>query len=365
MSESSTESDSTDCLNVAFWNVQNLFDLDASPIAAELGFTAMHGWDRRTLRHKIGRTGQIIRDLFDGRGPDLLGLCEIENVRLVELLLEAVGRDDLKLAVGPKSPEQNLDTALIYSDRILELDTAACADHQFHWAYPTRDAFEGRFVVRSTGSELTVIVTHCPSRSETEPTDGLRWAAAHYLKQQLERILKLPRREFLQLRDSAMSAAQVQDRWRRPVLVMGDFNDEPWHENLTSGLHASYALRNGPLTASPAEKKMPSYRTYASMHVPLFNPMWRLLAQPDTGSTVRSDGPQPQKLFDQMLISVGLLGPDGKLMLQRNSDDIPVVDIVRPKSMTDEHDCPVAFDLETGRGVSDHFPIVSTIRINP
>lgn len=363
MSELSTESDSANCLNVAFWNVQNLFDLDSSPIATELGFTAVHGWDRQALRQKIERTAQIIRDLFDGRGPDLLGLCEIENVRLIELLLEAVDRDDLKLAVSPNSPEQNLDTALIYSDRILELTSAACADHQFHWAYPTRDAFEGRFVVRSIDSELTVIVTHWPSHSKNAQSHRLRWAAADYLQQQLERILKLPRRKFLQLRDSAMSAAQVQERWQRPVLVMGDFNDEPWHENLTSGLHASYSLRSGPFTTAPAEQKLPSYRTYAAMPVPLFNPMWRLLAQPDTGSTVRLDDPQPQKLYDQMLISVGLLAPDGRLSLQRDSDGIPAVDIVRPDSMTDEQGCPIAFDLETGRGVSNHFPIVSAIRI--
>ena len=63
--------------NVAFWNLQNLFDLDVSPLAADLEYTPVNGWDKRAFETKINNLADVIRLMFDGKGPDLLGICEI------------------------------------------------------------------------------------------------------------------------------------------------------------------------------------------------------------------------------------------------------------------------------------------------
>lgn len=366
MTEKSTVAERPSDLKIAFWNLQNLFDLDSSPIASELGFTAVHGWDRRALKTKVERVAEVIRHLCDGEPPDVLGLCEIENERLVELLLEAIGRDDLRLARSDRSPTTGLDTALLYSADLLELNPQLSLDHTFHFDHPTRDAFEGHFTVRGDDTELIVVVTHWPSRKPSvDQSDGLRWAAARYCARQLERLLKLPRKEFLQLRDSAVSIAQVEDRWNRPVVFMGDLNDEPWDRNIQFGLNATYSQSGIRPPAAAFRDGLPSYRAYAACPVPLFNPMWRLLAEPDLGTSCRPGELRPMKFFDQILVSSGLMRDDGRLIINRSPNGVPLVEICRPEALYSSDGCPQAFELDSGTGISDHFPVRTMLQLQP
>jgi Endonuclease/Exonuclease/phosphatase family len=67
---------------LAFWNLENLFDVDGSPLgrsgcrglARELA-----GWNTEVLDLKISQLARIIRQMNGGTGPDVLGVCEIEN----------------------------------------------------------------------------------------------------------------------------------------------------------------------------------------------------------------------------------------------------------------------------------------------
>lgn len=71
-------------INIAFWNVQNLFDTTASPIATDLEFTPEQGWTDEVFDIKVANIASIIRQMHGGTGPDLLGLCEVENKEVVE-----------------------------------------------------------------------------------------------------------------------------------------------------------------------------------------------------------------------------------------------------------------------------------------
>ena len=74
-------------IKLAFWNVGNLFDTTASPLAADLEFTPEQGWTPQAYDVKIKALAGVIRQLHDGAGPDLLGLCEIENDDILTHLL--------------------------------------------------------------------------------------------------------------------------------------------------------------------------------------------------------------------------------------------------------------------------------------
>ena len=74
-------------INVAFWNLQNLFDIEASKLASDLDFTPVNGWDRKAFEAKVSNLAEVVRLMFDGQGPDLLGVCEIENKRVGEVLI--------------------------------------------------------------------------------------------------------------------------------------------------------------------------------------------------------------------------------------------------------------------------------------
>jgi len=55
-------------LNVAFWNLQNLFDTSASDIAADLEFTPLEGWTDEVLEQKFDRLVEIIDVWWGGTG---------------------------------------------------------------------------------------------------------------------------------------------------------------------------------------------------------------------------------------------------------------------------------------------------------
>ncbi len=66
-------------INVAFWNLGNLFDTVDDPISNDFDFTPAEGWTPATQQTKVANLASVIDDMFDGTGPDLLGVCEVEN----------------------------------------------------------------------------------------------------------------------------------------------------------------------------------------------------------------------------------------------------------------------------------------------
>ncbi len=80
--------------NVAFWNLPNLFDIEGSAIASDLEFTPVNGWDKQAFQDRISNLAEVLRLMFDERGTNLLGLFEIENERVTDILTNVIGRDD-------------------------------------------------------------------------------------------------------------------------------------------------------------------------------------------------------------------------------------------------------------------------------
>jgi hypothetical protein len=67
-------------LNVAFWNVQNLF---------EPGVVARGPQSQTELDEKLVVLGDVINAFFGGNGPDVLGLAEVNTK---QIFLDLVGR---------------------------------------------------------------------------------------------------------------------------------------------------------------------------------------------------------------------------------------------------------------------------------
>ena len=192
-------------LKVAFWNLPNLFDTVVSDIAADLEFTPDKGWDEVAFSNKVANLAAVICSMYEGSGPDLLGICEIENRRVANKLLQEIGRDDYKLAHVESPDIRGIDTSLIYSDALFELIEEPKA-HLVHLRYPTRDIFQVNLRLLENGAELMVLVNHWPSRwrgiYETEP---YRITVASYCGQIIDGILKFPREEFLAMPDTEVT----------------------------------------------------------------------------------------------------------------------------------------------------------------
>jgi hypothetical protein len=340
-------------IKVAFWNLQNLFDTTASEIASDLEFTPKQGWTPEVLERKLDNLAAVINLMHGGQGPDLLGICEIENASVARRLIERLSRRDLKLTHIESPDIRGIDTSLIFSDTVFEL-VGQPVGHLVHLRFPTRDIFEVPLRVRETGAELLVLANHWPSRMlgqyESEP---YRISVAEHCGRLVDRALKLTREEFLALPNRSASLQQVNARWNRNVLVMGDFNDEPFNRSVLDYLLASRDRDHVEVEILAARgRKLPAPKDYLAQWAFVLNCMWPLLGRPGVGTFHFSSAVNPMMVLDQFCVSRGLL-----LGTSRLRADLDSVRIFTPGLMTTRGGNPREFDRETKAGFSDHFPI--------
>ena len=162
-------------LNVAFWNLGNLFDTKSDPIANDLDFRPDQGWTAAAQRAKVANLARVIDEMFGGAGPDVLGVCEVENNATLQQLVDAITvSDKLEIAaVTDDSDLRGIDCALVIrKDKlgVVQFDPDVdgeppATSHVVHNRFPTRDVLEVALEVKATGAELIVYVNHWPSRS--------------------------------------------------------------------------------------------------------------------------------------------------------------------------------------------------------
>ena len=213
-------------LCVASWNVENLFDLEDDPsVELDEDFTpqSLKQWTQERLEIKLNNLAKIIGKMNDGRGPDVLGLSEVENRKVVEMLVAKLAPLGRKYQIVHKdSPsDRGIDTALVYDAKALEL-----AESRFHFvdAEKTRDIIEAKLKRVGAGADaaaLYVFVNHWPSRGNDE---WQRIMAATVLRKRLDEIL----------------AADP----KADIVLVGDFNDEPDNVSIARFLRASKSPEN-------------------------------------------------------------------------------------------------------------------------
>lgn len=308
---------------IAFWNVENLFDTEDSAdrpewlqknLAKEL-----KGWDGEVLDRKVSQLSLIIRQMNKGAGPDLLGLCEVENRRVLEKLVQnlaPLGRH-YEIAHHDTNDERGIDVAFIY-------DSAKfTAKEQFYHVIlkraATRDIFQVNFKTTG-GRELIAIGNHWPSRSEGElESEPYRITAGETLGYWMDRI------EDLKGNDAA-------------VIVMGDFNDQPFNRSITE-----YASADNSRT-----KVMNSRSTR------LLNLMWPALGQ-GLGTYYFNNSPN---VLDQFLISKGVV--TGRSGFSVGVEPVKV-EMFKQMVAAGDYPAPIKFGRPSEKmnteGFSDHYPV--------
>ncbi|HEU5297224.1 MAG TPA: hypothetical protein VFU71_20755 [Burkholderiaceae bacterium] len=353
-------------IKVASWNLQNLFDITASDIAADLEFTPAQGWDAEALDKKLTSLATVIKGMHGGSGPDLLGIVEVETKELLDELVARTGLAHLKVAHVDSPDIRGIDTSLVYSGDLFELGGQPVG-HLMHLRHPTRDVFEVPLVLKSNGVGLRVFVNHWPSRRngqfESEP---LRIAVAENCARLVDQMVKFTRSEYLAMPDTDATLAGLNARFDSNGLFMGDFNDEPFSRSIVDYLlagkdvdHIEEPVKKATATDHPARQHTPTPSGYLELKAYLFNCMGPLAGASDTGTLTFSQGTNTMNLLDQFMITRGLLFGRAGLKFTRDS-----VRIFKHPSMTSHgKQRPIAFDKETKKGTSDHFPIEAEIEI--
>ena len=191
------------------WNLENYFDPADDPVTADEAFTpgGEHHWTKRKYeakRNLIAKTIIASAERFGGRMPAIVGLCEVENAKVLKALVE-----DSPLAaqryrsVHRESPDpRGIDVALLYDPaRVRLLDFEFITIKEF----ATREILYAKVALPDT---LHVFVNHWPSKySGAKASEARRHAVCTALLHKLDSL------------HSSDSAAAV--------LLMGDFNATP------------------------------------------------------------------------------------------------------------------------------------------
>jgi predicted extracellular nuclease len=314
---------STD-VQVAWWNLENLFDSVNAPrdpdLAATLG-NELNGWTTLVRDRKISQLASIIELMFAGAGPDLLGVCEVENERVLQMLVDEIdiaGRNYQLLSHA--SPDaRGIDVGFIFDNNVL---TPSNQDHQVVIKRrSTRDLFWATWTVDAEQESFVAMGNHWPSRS------GGRFQSEPF------RML------------TAETAAYVVSRMPAdtPVLLMGDFNDQPFDRSVQN-----YLLGGNDRG-----------RVMRARNVRFLNLMWPAMAVPNPGTyRFGSDW----NMLDQFLANRPLL---------RATDPVRVLpattSIFRPPALEGTGGAPRRFSRPSqssfdNDGFSDHFPIMVLVR---
>jgi endonuclease/exonuclease/phosphatase family metal-dependent hydrolase len=299
---------------VGSWNLENLFDTKDDPAVngdEEYTLESAKHWTNERLDIKLKNQARVISKMNNKKGPDVLGLCEVENKDVVQMLV-----DQLKILhrkyeiVHQDSPsERGIDCAIIYDSNVFEL-----VEPKFHHVDSgnTRDIVEAK--LKHNGADLYVFMDHWPSRFHE---DSYRNKAADVLRKRIDEIL----------------AADA----KADIVMVGDFNDEPDNQSIRDHLRAAKTADNLP-PGSFFDTTSPIVDTGKGTIV--YKNEW--------------------DLFDHVIVSPGLLDPAGFQWKKGSSRAIDFPELIfhpRGKGEIDRPNQSYTRNDFHKTGYSDHLPV--------
>jgi hypothetical protein len=349
-------------IRFTWWNLQNFFDTDDDPISKDFKYTKEKGWTDEVFEAKKANLATALRAGHHGTGPELLAVAEIEKDSLLEDLVQGLGNPSLKVVEDREGTAdlRGIDVAMAYDERKLLVKTKA--SHLVHLRYRTRDILEVVFEVRDTGEELVVISSHWPSRGlgkyRSEP---FRIAVAEHIAYLVQDHVKVEPLEYEKLRNQN-TLLPVKEKWRKKVMVVGDFNDNPSDRSVVDHLRASNDLDRVVGKTNDIDAFEKETARYRAADVFLFNATWKFLPQQNVGTYFLDRLETGERyvnryqILDQLVASRGLLTGNGLSL------DLPSVEIFRDSLVATASGRPRPFANRTKRGTSDHLPLTAVLR---
>lgn len=211
---------------IAFYNLENLFDTINDPQTNDDDFTpeGLYRWSSARYEEKKHNMAKVISQIGKNhfnQHPVIIGLCEAENVLVLEDLIRSPQLKSCNYnIVHYNSPDRRgIDVAILYDSRLFKVFYSKA----YNLYVPDKPDFYTRNQVLMggilDGDTLYVIVNHWPSRrGGQKETNPLRIAAAKLTRHIVDSILNL--------NENAR------------IIVMGDLNDDPVNESITNYLRA-------------------------------------------------------------------------------------------------------------------------------
>ncbi|MDD2197381.1 MAG: endonuclease/exonuclease/phosphatase family protein [Bacteroidales bacterium] len=213
-------------VNIAFYNLENLFDTLDTPDVNDRDYTpeGLNRWDTKKYNEKLENLAEVLSKIgadATPHGPAVIGLAEMENRNVLEDLVkqEAIADRNYRIVHYDSPDRRGIDVALFYQSEYFEVTNSV--SHRLN--------IEGRenFYTRDQllvsglldGEEFHFIVSHWPSRSGGESRSRpLRNAAADLGRHIIDSVLSI--------------------NPNAKIIYMGDLNDNPDNQSVMKHLRS-------------------------------------------------------------------------------------------------------------------------------
>ena len=215
-------------MTVVFYNVENLFDIADDPRRQDDEFTpeGPNKWSSQRYKKKLGDIAKVISSINKHDLPEIVGLCEIENEKVLEDLISVKDLASGKYSfIHYESPDvRGIDCALIYRP-----EEFAVSGHSFI-PVKLRDNpdYKTRHILYVSGTavnneELHIFINHWPSRNGgVRATESKRLQVAEILIHKVKEIRKKSPEGH--------------------IVIMGDLNDEPEDLSVSGVMKAFHGI---------------------------------------------------------------------------------------------------------------------------
>jgi len=246
---------------IGFYNVENLFDTVNDPAILDDEFTpgTDKNWTKKRYNKKIFKLGTTLSNVGfkeTSKAPVLVGLAEVENLKVVTDLIKSkhLVNKDYDVVHFDSPDERGIDVALLYQKKFFEVTNKEQIPLMIDSQRGDRDFTRDILLVSGNlnGEKIHVLINHWPSRRDgAHLTQYKRVAAAEKNREIIERI-------------------KAEEGENAKVIIMGDFNDDPSSDSISSLIKTDF-----------------------------YNPMEKLLTRTEGTTTYRGRW----NLFDQIIFS--------------------------------------------------------------
>ena len=220
-------------LTVMFYNLENFFDTLDDPhnhYDNEYTPNGSKHWNTKRYLTKINHIAQVILDANKDETPDLIGVCEVENRKVLEDLISHSALKNLRYAIIHRESKdiRGIDLGLIYKTSEFKPIKVEKFPIYYKKGRPARTReilyIEG---ILKNGDTLHIFLNHWKSRLSrgNSNSEYKRIAAAKSLKKVVKQVLK--------------------QNPKARILIMGDFNDEPTNKSIYQALGAKGVYKPG------------------------------------------------------------------------------------------------------------------------
>lgn len=313
---------------ITFYNVENLYDVFNNKKIRDIEYTfsGKRSWNKTRYLNKLQRIAKTINLI--GRqethnSPTFIGLCEIENKKVIEDLLDYLpGGENYEYIHQDSLDKRGIDTAFFYNKKYFSLLTYDFIRIPVFNSDGIQDFTRDITYVQGKLGEIQIhfFVLHLPSKKECDINKPKRIYILHKLREKIDSIYKI---------DSMAN-----------IIIMGDFNENPGVPYIDQELKCSKTIDNLSLNE-------------------LFNPFEELHKKNKFSTVYKGKG----MLFDQIIFSQSFFSNKRKnLYITSKIFNVPFL------QDTERRKIGIPFRTYSGSrylgGYSDHFPVYSLLEIN-